>query len=241
MLTVATFLWHDEQRQRDYSFDIHHVAIWRSMVERNLTIPHELVLITDDPHPIENIGVRTIPIMWEKHVPGSCAVKLMVRNPEVEAALGKRVFLTDLDIVITGNIDALVDRDEPSVFYRNPNWVNDPFCRRSPIQGSLQLFDVDAHPELYEDFDPKTTPRWINRRYGGLEQAWLGERLGFKTPVWTQDDGVYGAGRLFDGTWDEGIGHELPENAKIVVFPGNREPSQQAMRERFPWLQEHYH
>jgi hypothetical protein len=56
-------------------------------------------------------------------------------------------------------------------------------------------------------------------------------------PVWTEEDGVYGAGRLFGGKTDKGVQSELPENAKIVFFPGDRNPSQPEVRQAHPWIE----
>jgi len=79
----------------------------------------------------------------------------------------------------------------------------------------------------------------INQRFGGFEQAWLSEMLPWDLPFWSNQDGIYGAGRI--GDWSTtNVVDELPEGARIVVFPGNREPSQEHVREKFAWVEEHY-
>lgn len=230
MLTVVTCLWSDPQRRRSYKFTPEHVKTLKRMVERHLSLPHEFVCITD-----ERIdGVRCVPIDWRKHVPGTCYVRLMIRRPDIAGVLGRRIMSLDLDCVITGSLDEIAGRSERSVFWHNPNW---PQRRRAFYQTSIQLFDAGAHSELWTDFDPVVTPTWVNRRYGGAEQAWVSERLGEGEPYWDQSHGIYGAGRLFDGKADMGVSG-LPEGARIVFFPGDRIPQQPEVQALHPWIKE---
>jgi hypothetical protein len=242
-LTVCCFLWTDPARQRSYTFGRDDVKLWNDMIEKNLTIPHRRVCITHRPDLVEDF-IETIPIDPAKHVPGLCTVKLMVRRPDMAEVLGNRILMMDIDCVATGNLNSLVERDEPSVFWRNPNF--EIGGRRGYTQGSLQLFDAGSYSELWHDFDSNATPAMLNRRFGGGEQAWISERLNtawpepgweWDVPVWTEEDGVYGAGRLFGGKADKGVQSELPENAKIVFFPGDRNPSQPEVRQAHPWIE----
>ena len=199
---------------------------------RNLTIPHKFVVVTNDLIK----GVETLPLDYTKHVPGTVFLRLMQHNTEFARKLGDRILSLDIDVVITGSLDKLVSRTEDYVIWKNPNF---PKPLRSYFQSSVQLFSPGARPELYEDFDPKETPKWVNWRFGGREQAWIAERLEWgKTAVFTDKDGVYGAGRL----GGEGVyGGDLPENACIVSFPGARAPWNEDIQQKFPWIKDHYH
>ena len=234
-LTVTTFLWHDDARVRSYKFDPSHVVVLRNMVKRHLSIDHEFVCVTD--RPFKEDGIRCAPLDMSKHVPGTCFVRLMLRHPRIGSLLGRRILNLDLDCVVVDSLNQIVDRREPSVFWRNPNW---PAPGRAFYQTSIQLLDAGSHSELWTDFDPKVTPSWVNRRYGGREQAWASERLSHDLPHWTDADGIYGAGRLFNGSPDNGVQTELPKNARIVFFPGNREPSQLEVQQMHPWIGAHY-
>jgi hypothetical protein len=150
--------------------------------------------------------------------------------------------------VVTGVLDPLVDRPETAVWWANPNF--EVGGKRGFIQGSMQLFRVGATSFLWEDFDPRSTPFWLNRRFGGAEQAWISERLNREYPApgwdwdvahWTEKDGVYGAGRLVGGKMGAGVQSELPENARIVFTPGDRSPSQPEMQAKHPWIARHWH
>ena len=246
MLTVACYYWIDPARRRSYQLTPEDVRIWDSMIARNLTLPHRRVCITHRPDLID--FMETIPIYDSKHVPGTCALKLMTWHRDVEEILGKRIVVMDIDCVVTGNLDPLFDRPEDVVLWKNPNYEKDG--RRGFYQGSMQLLAAGARPFLFDDFDPKTTPRMLNRRFGGAEQAWISERLNtswpepgweWTEPHWTEADGVYGAGRLFDGKVGAGVQTELPDNARIVFTPGDRAPSQPQVQEAHPWIRDWYH
>lgn len=245
MLTIAAYFWLDPYRQRSYRISPEDVRIWNEMVKRNVTIPHRTVCITHRPDLID--FMETVPLDVTKHVPGTCTVKLMTWRPDIETVLGKRVCVMDVDCVVTGNLDPVLDRSEDCVFWKNPNYVHGG--RRGFYQGSMQLLTAGARPELWNDFDPQSTPQWMNRRFGGAEQCWISERLNtsypdwgweWKEAHWTEADGVYGAGRLFNGQMGKGIQTELPDNARIVFTPGDRAPNQPEMQEAHPWIKEHY-
>lgn len=245
-LTVACFYWIDKARSQSRSYQLtpDDVRMWDRGVERSLTVPHRRVCVTHRPDLIN--FMETIPLDPETHIPGTCLVKLQSHKVGGVAKEGDRVITIDVDAVFIGNIDHLVTEDDMH-FWHNPNFTIDG--RRGYIQGSIQEFVVGATEFLWSDFDPRTTPSMINRRFGGAEQAWLSERLSkaypepgweWDVPVWTETDGIYGAGRLFDGKPGEGVYSELPENARIVFTPGDRSPSQPEMQAKHPWIKEYY-
>ena len=199
------------------------------MVDRNLSIPHRTICVTDD----EIDGVDTIPLDWRKHVPGTVFLRLMQHNADIGRMIGSRILSLDIDLVITGNFDHIVTRPEKAVWWRNPNF---PKPQRSFYQSSVQLFTPGATQCLWDDFDPLETPKWVNWRFGGREQAWIAERLSWTEPYFSDDDGIYGAGRLGGA----GIYSELPENACLVSFPGKRAPWQDDIQSKHPWVKEHW-
>ena len=244
ILTIVTCLWHDEKRDqlRNYKFGVEHVLIWKSMIDRNISREREYVCLTNMRSAADELaknGIRPVPLDMSRHVPGTCFVRLMARRPDIGGILGRRIFMTDLDIVVVANIDDIVNRPEDNVLWRNPRYEQGG--RRAFYQGSIQLFDAGARSFLYRDFDPQYTPQWINRRFGGAEQAWFSERLDWNEPYWTDADGIFGAGRIFDGRPDGGVTSELPPSAKIVSCPGNRAPWQEEMQQKNPWIKEFYH
>jgi hypothetical protein len=203
------------------------------MVERNLTVPHRFVCVTDD----DVDGVETVKLDWSKHVPGTVFIRLMQHRPDYADIIGgDRVMNLDLDMVIVGNMDHIANRTEPSVWFHNPGF---PQRGRAFYQSSFQLFSTGVHPELYEEFDPVETPKWVNWRFGGAEQAWISEMLPWDLPFVDHRDGVYGAGRIGDYNSDKIS--ELPDNACLITFPGNRMVDQPEVAAKFPWIKSAYH
>lgn len=242
-LVVCCFFWIDPARRRSYQFTAEDVRIWDRMIARNLKVPHRRVCVTHRPDLIRFMD--TIQLDPEKHVPGTCCVKLQAHKPGGIAREGERILLMDIDCAVTGHLDPLVHRHEAAVWWRNPNYTEGG--RRGYIQGSMQLFTVGATDFLWREFDPLTTPVWLNRRFGGAEQAWISERLNtdypepgwhWDVPTWTDVDGVYGASRLINGEMDVGLQSDLPENARIVFFPGNRSPRQPEVQLKHTWIKD---
>lgn len=241
-ITFTSFYWQDPARRRSYTFNTQHPIILRNMLKRNCSIPHELVIITDSHEAAETFSkenIRCVPQDMRTHVDGTCLRKLMIHRPDIGGLLGRRIVALDLDIVIVSNIDSLFDREEDAVFFRNPNF--EPGNRRAFFQGSVQMITAGARSQLYTDFNSEITPSWINRRFGGAEQAYISEMLSWNEAYWDQSHGIYGAGRLFDSRPDGGVTSELPENAKLIVIPGDREPSQKHVQEIHPWIAENYY
>jgi len=231
MITVVTYLWRDHTRDnRGYVCGAEHVHTLANMLKRNVTVPYQFKCVTDDLIP----GIDCVPLDWSKHVPGTVFMRLMQHNSDwCRENLGERVLSLDIDLVVTRNIDHILNRAEDFIIWRNPNF---PQPKRAFYQSSVQLFSAGARPELYNDFDPIETPKWVNWRFGGREQAWISERLEWDEAYFSSDDGVYGAGRL----GGKGIHSELPDNACIVSFPGARAPWQPEVQEKHPWLKERY-
>ena len=81
-LVVVCYLWRDSSRDnRGYVLTPDHVRILRSMVGRNLTLPHRFVCVTDED--LDFMEVDTVPLDWTKHVPGTVFMRLMQHNPDI--------------------------------------------------------------------------------------------------------------------------------------------------------------
>jgi hypothetical protein len=227
LLTVCSFWWTDPSvadRAR-YQYGPEDVFIHKRMVERHIDARY--VCVTDNPKALP--GVETIPLEYATHVPGTRFAKLMLFRKGV--GIGDQVLYLDLDCVITGSLEPLI-KSEDLVLWRNPNFG---VPMRARYNTSIMLITADSRPELYDRFDPKRTPDDLAQRWGGTDQAWLSEQASPDEAHWTAADGVYGAGRLKDIA--PGVGTALPDNARIVFFPGNRQPKGEIGRH--PWIPEH--
>jgi hypothetical protein len=237
----------------DYTAD--HVNRMRSMLSRNLTLPHEVVCVTDMPEGIDS-AVRIVP-MWNDFVGHKrCYRRLKVFHPDMKKILGPRIVSIDLDTVITGSIDHLFDRPEPFVIWgdRTPADIaaGTPYC------GSLFMLDAGYRPDVFTSFDPVEAAT-LRTRFGyiGSDQAWMSHKIK-GAPVWTKADGIYSF-RLdirmsFGGQGGPGILYarqprgpmrkrrdgSLPERARIVFFHGAEDPSQTHLHVHHKWIEAHW-
>ena len=98
--------------------------------------------------------------------------------------------------------------------------------------------NTGARRQLWNDFDPETTPQIIQPRKDAIElvgsdQAWIAHKLGPGEATFTPaNDGVYDYRKLKDR-------HTLPGNATIVFFAGKRDPSK--LVTRVEWIRRNWH
>jgi hypothetical protein len=224
VLTVLTWQWG--------AYPMTHVARLRSMVNRYLSQPHRMVCITDRPGDVPEgvIGMRTPPLQPGDYL---CTRRLWHFSPEAET-LGPRVVHFDLDVVIAGPLDPLLDRDEPLVLWR---------CESKRVHGwaynpTVTLFTPGTRTDLWDRYvaDPIGLLRaadadgWCARN---SDQAILTYLLQHEPqPHWTEADGVVSY-RLLTHRRQEG---ELPVHARVVSFHGKHDPSDPRVQARSPWI-----
>lgn len=207
-ITVVCFLWRPSD-PNDRSFGAEHVNVMHSMLQRNLTIPHKVVCVTDMPEGVRP-EVRCVPLderlvgpklEWQRFH------KLAVwRKDAAEWLGGTRLLLMDLDQVIVDSIDPLVDRNEPVVMWHK--WR--PKRRKMVYSTSMTLLDAGCRPEVYETFDPQNPP------YAGGDQAWVVRAMRDKPAAWAENEGIVNF-----------VKHESrpPKGARVVVLSAGRDPA----------------
>jgi len=239
-LTICTFLWHDDRAKcrNIYEFSIHHIRRTKQQVDKYLTLPHEFVVVTDKPEIFKNeLNIRAVELDKTTFVPGTRYAKLMLWRRDIGDIIGKRIAYIDLDCVITGSLDPVFDRIEDVVLWRNPNYGIKN--RRGRYNTSIMLLDAGTRPHLYDTFNPAKHPQELRKNLGGTDQAWVSTQLSTTDEAyWTDDDGVYGAGRLKDIA--PGVRTTLPDNARIVFFPGPREPGMPEIQKIHPWIKDYF-
>ena len=230
MITVACWKWrriptgHQLPSVCDYTPA--HVHTLQAMIARNTTIPHRFVCITDDP---EGLECETIPL-WEVYEAGGCYHRLRAFDPGIRDLLGERFAWIDLDAVIVGGLDGILGVDADFA-------INGYVYGNRPGQhynGAIVVMDAGARPQVWERFDPVESPRVIqalnrDKTLIGSDQAWISHALGPGERAFDRRDGVY---ELLSLPSQE----TLPDDARIVLFSGPRDPSQSDL----PWVKEHY-
>lgn len=230
MLTVACYLWGN-------AYGIDDVRLLKRMVARHLTVLHDFVCITDRPEAFVGTSIRTAMLDDAAHVPGRIFGKLMTFHPEAGTLIGRRILAMDLDCVVVGDMNPLVERDEPLVLWRNPArqpWVHPTgkAAKRALYNSSMVLIEAGAMPEVWNGFRKE-----IAGHIDG-DQDWVSTVVGPDCPYWDESHGVYRLGRT--DTPGSGVDGLLPDNARVVFFPGDKgKPWLPEVMERCPWIAEH--
>jgi hypothetical protein len=239
VISVVVFKWKPSPGYRS-RYGPAQVHTLRNMVARHYAKPHRFICVTDDPEGLDD-GVEVVPL-WNDHadIPNpsfkdgpSCYRRLKVFDKGMGDVLGERFVCLDLDIVITGDIAPLLDREEDFIAWKNPNplW---------PYNGSMFMMDAGARREVWETFDPEISPALSNAaKCRGSDQGWMSYVLGPGEATWDKSDGVY-------SLQDEILRRrpllrlsKLPNEAKIVVFHGAVDPWNAEAR-KVDWIREHY-
>lgn len=230
-LTVLTWLWGTKYSPKD-------VAKLAAGVRRHLKQPHRFVVITDD---VMGAGIEALigskvhsawPILPED-LPllnmAGCFVRLRVFDPAWQAshgiAPGDRIACIDLDTVITGPLDPLLDRAEPFVILQGVNTSNP--C---PFNGSVWMLRAGHRPDVWSDFSPAAAAKVPFHSFPD-DQGWFWHKMP-DAAAYTDANGVYAFKK---NGWPKG--DDLPPDARIVAFPGWRSPKS---FKDLPWVKEHW-
>lgn len=229
MLTVVTWKWGRTP------FTNEHVNRMRSMLERNLHIPHRMLCLTDDSAGIDG-RVYCHPLPLEFAGSFRCRRRMWQYSKDRIDLFGPRFLSIDLDLVLTADIAPLVQRAEPLVMFR-VGYAN-------VLSGSFILCDTGYLHGAYEAYarDPVGYPK-LTGLQNASDQAMLNYYLrGRQVAQWKERDGFtvfFGAG--YERFEHLGVGPnrpKLPPGTRVVVL-GSDDLS--ALRDpRYEWRR-HWH
>lgn len=217
MINFVCWLYRSQTGHRSYTAD--HVHRLATMFTRNYSKQHRVVCITDQPDGIE-CETLPMPLVLPENYR-----RLWIFSKEAAELIPGRIFVLDLDVKITGRLDDYLDRPEPFVVMRDPQFNQHRYS-------SSYLFTAGTRTDIWESFDPQESPavmaEWYPRVTGykqvGSDQAWLNYYL------WDQDPPTFNQYRA------RLVGNELPPDAKVVHFPGALKPWEKEAKEKYPWL-----
>lgn len=186
-------------------------------VARHLSQPHEFRIFEPEP---EDRHLTEIP---------GCFARLRAFDPDWQArqglAPGDRLVCLDLDLIITGSLDGLFDRPEPFGILQGVNASNP-----GKFNGSVWWTAAGYRPDVWSDFSLEAAAKVPHFEFPD-DQAWLEAKLPDAAAIGPAD-GVYG---FCKPGWPKG--HALPKNARIVAFPGWRDP---VGFTHLDWVKEHW-
>ncbi len=236
-VTVICAKWGDR-----YSAD--YVNRLKSMVTRNLTIPHRFVCFTDSEDGLDSsVEARPMP---EVRIPPPRNLRpwrkvALFQNPLADVE-GTVLFL-DLDVVITGNIDCFFEH--PGEFCVILNWTV-PSDRVGNT--SVFRFQAGAHADILEYLEANHTA--IETQFRNSQtfvSRQLGDnRLTFWPDAWCRSFKVH---CIPKGPLRYALTPRLPQDCRIVAFHGKPDPHDAVtgyhpkLWRRFrptPWVTEHW-
>ena len=247
LISIVVFKWKPRIGYRS-AYGPEQVHKMRSMFARHYPDPHRFICVTDDATGLDS-GVEVVPL-WDDYakVPNpsfhdgpSCYRRLKVFSRDIGKVLGERFVCIDLDMLITGDLRPLLNRTEDFIAWKNPHpmW---------PYNGSMFMLTAGSRPQVWETFDPKTSPAKSHAAgCRGSDQGWMSYVLGNGEATWGPEDGVW-------SYQDEILGRKrvggrliyssnkapLPQGAKVVAFHGRYDPWARETQKMSPWVAEHY-
>ena len=163
MITVACVFWGDKFSD-DYVYNL------KSMVERNTTVPHQFVCFSDR----ELEGIKTV-----KLIPGYEGWWNKMQMFNTDFRLGNRVVYLDLDTLIVGNIDWLLEYDGMFMGIEDLGAVNEHQPElKGRLQSGVMSWDYRLNSHLWNRF----TSSGESQRYRGD-----GEYLNHIVPKYQRD------------------------------------------------------
>lgn len=217
-LLITSWLWGDK-------YGPEYVYRLKAGLERHLKQPHRFLVVTD----YELDGIETTPIKdpgLTKH-PG-CIARLRLFDEVWQRDIGAtgRVVNIDLDAIVTGPLDHLFDRDEPFVILQGVNSPTHP----TKFNGSLWMLRHGYRPDVWDDFTLAKLDK-VPRLEIADDQAWMHAMIP-DAAAYTDADGVWAFQK---GPWR--TGDNLPQGARLVAFPGRRDPAQYT---HLRWVRENW-
>jgi hypothetical protein len=223
VLIVTTWLW-------GAAYGEHYVRRLAKAVHRNLNEAHRFIALTDAPRHLPGIEQYLIPNIEMTRTKG-CFVRLQLFSPSfhhlLNIAPGDRIANLDLDLVVTGPLDPLFDRQDDFTILQEINTTNP--C---PFNGSAWMLKAGARPDVWWDFSLENYAKYkVPFHAFPDDQGWFCALMP-DAGAWGPEQGVYGFKKA---GWPSG--DALPDGARIVAFPGWRDP---AKFEHLDWVKKNW-
>lgn len=227
-ISFVCWKWHTKDSPR--LFEAKHVNVLYAMVARWYPRSFRFICITDDPAGLDpRIEQVPMPVRFD-HVQNpqgtrfpQCYCRLWNFSREA-VTLGERIFQVDIDVVITGDLQPLVNRNEDFV-----GWCDKRF-QTNKIAGGAYLLRTGSMPQVWEDFDPQTSPaQAFKAGNGGSDQGWMSFKM-YPPP------GAWRNAGLVKINWTPARARQVPPGVRMVFTTGLHPPWSKEQMRRYPWI-----
>lgn len=209
-LVISTWAWGSR-------YPAHYLDRLAAGVARHLSEPHTFRVFEPER---EDHRLTEIP---------GCFARLRAFEPAWQTrqglSPGDRLVCLDLDLIITGSLDGLFDQPEPFGIVQGINASNP-----GRFNGSVWWTTAGYRPDVWADFSLEAAAKVPHFEFPD-DQAWLEAKLPDAAAI-GPEQGVYG---FCKPGWPRG--YALPKNARIVAFPGWRDPEG---FQHLDWVQQHW-
>jgi hypothetical protein len=224
MLTICTWLWGDK-------YDLSYVEKLYAGVGRHLKQPFRFLCMTERDRianflsGIERYAIDDLDLTKIK----GCFARLRLFDLawQQNRGIDGPILSLDLDVIVTGALDPIVDRPETFVILQGANAANP--C---PYNGSVFMLRPGYHSGVFTEFNLnaiKTIPKYEFAD----DQGWFWHKMPHAAG-WRVGggSGIYGFQKP---GWPNGT--DLPNDARLVAFIGWRDPSKFM---HLDWVKEHW-
>ena len=225
MIAFCTWLWGDK-------YEISDVVKLYSGIKRNISQPFRFLVMTErernwsPPSEIERHAIKDPDLLAHK----GCFARLRMFDYgwQKNRGIDDRLVCLDLDTVVVSEIDPLFNRPEPFVILGGANSKNP--C---PYNGSVIMLRPGHHGEFWSEFSIDAVKHTKFYEFPD-DQGWFWHMLP-NAATWPcgRKSGIYG---FMKPGWPI-MNHELPDRARMVVFPGARMPKDFA---HLDWIRRHW-
>lgn len=221
--TVLTFFWGN-------AYTPEYIDRLAAGLRRHMPQPYRFVCVVDRPIQTQEALIQVPLRDPELTKVKGCFCRMRTFDPSWQSWLGvesgERILVLDLDLIITGFLGPLLTRREPFVILQGVNNHGMAF------NGSVWLTTAGFRPDVWTDFSLEAAGKVPFASFPD-DQSWMESKLAPAAGAYLPSkDGTYAFQKP---GWPKGVG--LPKNARLVAFPGARDPKDFS---HLLWVQEHW-
>lgn len=220
MITILTWLWRQPNARFEYTTD--HVNKWAEAIRQSTTVPHRIACVTDitegldsrihviaPPREFEHIKTKE----WDERAGlPQCYRRVAMFAPDAAKRFGERFMCMDIDMLITGNIDHVLKREEDFLILRGT-------AATRPYNGGLIYMRAGCRPKVYTEFSQENAKK-ASKEFMGSDQAWISYCLGRSEKLLGEADGITTYSPRFIRVAGGHDNFQRPDDVCMLFFPG---------------------